>query len=136
MRVNAYLNFDGRCEEAIGFYMKALGARVLFKMTWGDGPMAAQLPAEAHKLIMHATLGIGDDRIMCADSPPGRYEKPAGLNVSLQVNDPGEGERIFRALSENGTVTMPYERTYWASGFGMCVDQYGIPWIVNCEQQP
>ncbi len=56
--------------------------------------------------------------------------------MSLHVNDQDEGERICRALSENGTVTMPYERTFWASGFGMCVDQYSIPWIVNCEQQP
>ena len=134
MHINPYLNFDGRCEEAIKVYEGVLGAKLLFKMTWGEGPMAADLPAEAHKLIMHATLAVGDGQLMCADSPPGGYEKPTGLYLALHVKDTAEGERIFKALSEKGTVTMPYQQTFWSPGFGMCVDQFGIPWMVNCEQ--
>ena len=134
MQINPYLNYDGQCEAAIKFYKEALGAKLLFQMTWGESPMANELLAEAHKLIMHATLAIGDGQIMCADSPPGRYQKPAGMNVSLHVKEVAEGERIFKALSENGNVTMPYQQTFWSRGFGMCVDQFGIPWMVNCEQ--
>src|SRR5213594_1960417 len=134
MHINPYLNFDGRCEEAIKVYEGVLGAKLLFKMTWGEGPMAAELPAEAHKLIMHATLAVGDGQLMCADSPPGGYEKPTGTYLSLLVKDTAEGERIFKVLSEKGTVTMPYQQTFWSPGFGMCVDQFGIPWMVNCEQ--
>jgi len=70
---------------------------------------------------------------MCADSPPGNYEKPGGMSVSLHIKDADEGQRIFKALSENGNVTMPFDKTFWSPGFGMCVDQFGIPWMVNTE---
>jgi PhnB protein len=136
MHINPYLNFDGRCAGAMKFYEQALGAKVLFQMTWGEAPMAGEMPPETHNLIMHSTLAIGDGQIMCADSPPGRYQKPAGMSVSLHVKDATEGERVFKALSENGEVTMPYQQTFWARGFGMCVDQFGIPWMVNCEPEP
>jgi PhnB protein len=133
MKISTYLNFNAQCDDAISFYEKALGAKLLFKMTWGESPMANELPAEAHNLIMHATLALGDGQIMCADSPPGQYEKPAGMSVSLHVADAAEGERIFKALSEDGKVTMEFQKTFWSPGFGMCVDQFGIPWMVNTE---
>jgi len=133
MQVSTYLNFNAQCDDAIKFYEQALGAKVLFKMTWGESPMASELPAEAHNLIMHSTLSIGDGKIMCADSPPGNYEKPGGMSVSLHIKDADEGQRIFKALSENGNVTMPFDKTFWSPGFGMCVDQFGIPWMVNTE---
>lgn len=133
MKINTYLTFNGQCAEAIKFYEQAIGAKVLFKMTWGESPMAGELPAEMHNMIMHATLELGDGQLMCADSPPGSYEKPAGMSVSLHVSDITEGERVFKALSENGSVTMPFEKTFWSPGFGMCVDKFGIPWMVNTE---
>jgi PhnB protein len=83
---------------------------------------------------MHATLSVGDETLMGADSPPGRYQQPKGMNVSIHVKDTAEGERIFNALAENGNITMPFEKTFWSPGFGMCVDQFGIPWMVNTEQ--
>lgn len=131
MQVSTYLNFNGQCEAALKFYEQVLGAKVLFKMTWGESPMANELPAAAHGLIMHASLAIGNDQIMGADSPPGRYQKPAGMNVSLHVQDAAEGERVFNALSAGGEVTMPFAKTFWSPGFGMCVDKFGIPWMVN-----
>lgn len=136
MYVNTYLNFNGQCEEALKFYEKAIGAKVLFKMTWGESPMAGQLPAEAHGLIMHSSVKVGEGAIMCADAPPDRYQKPAGMNVSLHVKDAAEAERLFNALSENGQVTMPFSKTFWSPGFGMCVDKYGIPWMINTEGEP
>src|ERR1700730_8911394 len=115
------------------FYEQVLGGKIAFSMTWGEMPGADQSPAETHKQIMHATLIVGEARLMGADSPPGRYQQPKGIDVSIHVKDTAEGERIFNALAENGRVTMPFEETFWAARFGMLVDQFGIPWMVNCE---
>jgi PhnB protein len=134
MRLNPYANFNGRCEEAFKFYERVLGGKITFSMTWGEMPGADQFPAESHKLIMHATINIGDGVLMGADSPPGQYQQPQGMNVSLHVKGVDEGERLFKALAGNGKVTMPFEKTFWSPGFGMCVDQFGIPWMVNCVE--
>jgi len=133
MQLNPYLNFNGQCEQAFKFYEAVLGGKITFSMTWGEMPGADQSPRDTHKLIMHATLSVGDQVVMGADSPPGRYEKPKGMNVSLHLKDKAEGERIFNALAEGGNITMPFQQTFWSPGFGMCVDRFGIPWMVNCE---
>jgi len=134
MKVNPYLNFNGQCEAAFKFYEQVLGGRITFSMTWGEMPGADKLPAETHKLIGHATLTLGDQVLMGADALPGQYQQPQGMNVSLHLKDLAEGERIFNALAESGSVTMPFQQTFWSPGFGMCVDQFGVPWMVNCEQ--
>ena len=92
------------------------------------------MPSEWRKKILHARLTVGDQALMGSDAPPERYDKPQGFSVSLNVDKPAEAERIFRALSENGKVQMPLEQTFWAVRFGMCVDRFGTPWMVNCEQ--
>jgi PhnB protein len=102
-------------------------------MTWGECPDAEQMPSETHKLIMHTTLAIGEAVLMGADSPPNSYKPPKGIYVSLHFKGKAEGERVFQALSESGNVQMPFQQTFWAAGFGMCVDRFGIPWMVNCE---
>ena len=71
-----------------------------------------------------------------SDAPPGRYEEPKGFSVSVQIKDPAEAERIFQALAENGKVQMPIQQTFWAERFGMLVDQFGTPWMINCEKAP
>jgi PhnB protein len=136
MQLNPYLNFNGQCEAAFKFYEKVLGGKITFMMTWGEMPGADQFPAESHGLIMHATLSVGDEILMGADSPPVRYLQPTGMNVSLHLKDIAECERIFNSLAENGTVQMPFQQTFWSPGFGMCVDRFGIPWMVNCEHAP
>ena len=133
MQINPYLTFNGQCEEAFKFYERVLAGKITFTMTWGEMPEANQFPAEAHKLIMHATLSVGDQVLMGADSPPGSYQQPQGMNVSLHLKDAEAGERVFNALAENGSVTMPFQKTFWSPGFGMCVDQFGIPWMVNTD---
>ena len=133
MHINTYLNFNGQCREAFEFYAGVLGGQITFSMTWGEMPGADQFPKETHHLIMHATLNVGDGVVMGADSPPGRYQQPKGMNVSIHTSDKAEGDRIFKALSEGGNVTMPFEQTFWSPGFGMCVDRFGIPWMVNTE---
>ncbi|MGH9933003.1 MAG: VOC family protein [Pyrinomonadaceae bacterium] len=134
MQLNPYLLFNGQCEAAFKFYEQVLGGKITFTMTWREMPGANQFPAEAHKLIMHATLSVGDEVLMGADSLPGSYQQPKGINVSLHLKDTAEGERIFNSLAENGSVQMPFQQTFWSPGFGMCVDPFGIPWMVNCEQ--
>jgi PhnB protein len=134
MQLSPYLSFNGQCEAAFKCYEQVLGAKIIFKMTWGEMPGAEQFPAEMHKLIMHSTLNVGDQILMGADPPPDRYQQPKGINVSLHLKEVAEAERIFNALAENGSVTMPFGRTFWSPGFGMCEDQFGIPWMVNCDQ--
>jgi PhnB protein len=97
-------------------------------------PAADHVPAEWRSKIMHAKLAVGDMVLMGSDAPPGRFDKPKGFSVTLGLSDPAEAERIFAALAENGTVQMPLEQTFWAARFGMCVDRFGIPWMINCEQ--
>ena len=136
MHLNPHVNFNGECEAAFKFYEQVLGGKITFSMTWGEMPGADQFPKETHKLIMHTSLNVGDQVLMGADSPPGRYEKPKGMTVGVSLKDIAECERIFNALAENGNVTMPFAKTFWSTGFGMCVDRFGIPWMVNCEQAP
>ncbi len=133
MQLNPYVNFNGQCEAAFKFYEKVLGGKITFSMTWGEMPGAEQFPAESHKLIMHSTLSLGDKLLMGADAPPGRYQEPKGMNLSLHFKDKAEAERIFKALAEGGSVTMPFEKTFWSPGFGMCVDKFGVPWMINTE---
>ena len=134
MQLNAYLTFNGQCEEAFKFYERCLGGKIVAMMPHEGTPVAKHVPAEWRNKILHARLTVGDQVMMGSDAPPGRYEEPKGFSVSVQIKDPAEAERIFHALAENGKVQMPLEQTFWAIRFGMCVDRFGIPWMVNCEK--
>lgn len=133
MQIIPHLNFNGQCREAFETYAKVLGGQITYMGTWAEMPGADQFPPEMHKLIMHATISLGDQMIMGADSPPDRYEKPQGLWVSINVKDVADGERIFKALADGGSETMPFQETFWSPGFGMCTDRFGTPWMVNTE---
>jgi PhnB protein len=134
MQLNPYLVFNGQCETAFKFYEKALGGKIEGMMTFGASPMAQQAPPDWKNKIMHARLVVDGQALMGSDAPPDRYQKPAGFSVSLQVKDPGDAERVFQALAENGTIQMPIQKTFWSVRFGMLVDRFGIPWMINCEQ--
>ena len=134
MQLNPYLNFNGQCEAAFKFYERCLGGEIVFTMTYGESPMADKVPAEWRKKILHARLMVGDQALMGADAPPEHYEKPKGFSVSVGIDDPADAERVFHALAEKGTVSMPIQKTFWAERFGMLVDQFGIPWMINCEK--
>jgi PhnB protein len=134
MQLNPYLTFDGQCEAAFKFYEKVLGGKIEAMMTYGSSPMAEQTPADWRNKIMHARLTVGDKMLMASDAPPDRREAMKGFSVTISLDDPGQAERIFHALSENGTVQMPIQQTFWAARFGMLVDQFGTPWMINCEQ--
>jgi PhnB protein len=96
--------------------------------------MAEQTPPGWRNKIMHARLTVGDKMLMASDAPPDRYEAMKGFMVTLGIGDPSEAERLFHVLSENGTVQMQIQETFWARRFGMLVDQFGTPWMINCEK--
>jgi len=134
MQLNPYLSFDGNCDEAFKFYEKALGGKILFKMTYGESPMAKETPKELLGKVMHTRIEVSGKILMASDAPCNRYEKPQGFHVTLGVDTIAEAERLFKALSEKGTVGMPIQETFWAHRFGMLVDQFGIPWMINYEK--
>jgi PhnB protein len=134
MQLNPNLMFNGQCEAAFRFYEKVLGGKIEAMMRFEGSPMAAQTPPDRRNKIMHARMTVGDKTLMGTDAPPDRYEPMKGFSVTISVDDPDQAERIFRVLSENGTVQMPIQKTFWAARFGMLVDQFGTPWMVNCEQ--
>lgn len=132
MQVHAYLTFNGKCADAFRFYAKVLDGK-LEMMTNGESPVADQTPPDQRDRILHARLDLGDSVLMGSDAPPQYFTQPQGFSVSIGLKDSAQGERIFRALSEGGTVKMPFAKTFWAERFGMCIDRFGTPWIVNCE---
>jgi PhnB protein len=134
MDLAPYLVFDGRCEEAFRFYEQSLGGRIVAMVTYGESPMAQHAPPEWHGKILHARLALGDKVLMGSDGPPGRHEAMQGFSVTLTTDDPAEAERVFLALAEEGTVRMQLQETFWAQRFGMLVDRFGTPWMVNCEK--
>ncbi len=133
MQINAYLSFDGTCADAFKFYEKCLGGKIVMAMTYKDSPMASQMPPEMGSKILHTTMEVAGGNLMGSDSPPGRYEKPKGLWVSIGMRDTAKGETIFNELAEGGTVVMPFQKTFWAAGFGMVIDRFAIPWMINCQ---
>jgi len=108
------LSFDGQCEAAFHFYERRLNGKIAFMLRWGESPMAKDAPAEWSEKIFHATLVVGDTAFMGADAVPGSYESPRGFSFMLSVDDAGETERVFGALAENGTVSMPLQETFWS----------------------
>ncbi|HXE21488.1 MAG TPA: VOC family protein [Rhodoferax sp.] len=132
-----YLAFDGNCADAMRFYAKALGAR-LDIMTNAQSPYADQTPKEHLGRVMHARLALQDGNSLYAgDCPPGMpYSGVHGVSITLNFDTTAEAERVFNLLCEGGKVTMAWGETFWAKGFGMLIDKYGCPWIVNGEMVP
>lgn len=131
MKLVTYVNFNGDCRQAFEFYREVLGGDIQM-FTYGDMPMEG-MSEEMKQQVMHAQLQIGDEKLMGSDTPGGDYAPPQSAHVSVHIDSPEEAERIFEALSEGGTVEMPIGQQPWATRFGMAVDRFGIPWMVNCE---
>ena len=133
MQLNTYVTFNGQCEAAFKFYEQCLGGKIEAMFTHAGTPAAGQVPPEWLNKIMHARLRVDEGILMGSDAPPDRYKGTHGFSVSIAIEKPADAERIFKALSENGKVHMPIGQTFWAERFGMLTDQFGIPWMVNCE---
>ena len=133
MELSTYLNFNGQCAEAFKVYEGLLGGRIVMMQRHGDSPMKDQVAADWQDKVLHARLELGQQALMGSDAPPDRYSAPKGIFVSISIGDVTQARRIFSGLAEGGSVEMPFEKTFWAAGFGMLVDRFGVPWMVNCE---
>jgi len=130
MRVEPYLFFEGRCEEAIAFYREALGAEVTMMMRCKECPEPYEGQPGTEDNVMHASLRIGDTTVMASD---GRCQGRAafqGFSLSISVTDEAQAERFFAALSDGGQVQMPLAKTFYSPLFGMVADRFGVSWMV------
>ncbi|MGH7659156.1 MAG: VOC family protein [Gemmatimonadales bacterium] len=133
MQVNPYLFFNGQCEAAFRFYEEALGGKITAMMSFADAP-AGQGGPESQNGIMHACLEVGEGRLMGSDDPGGDFKAPKGFYVQIAIGKVSDAERVFSTLAKGGKVNVPFEQSFWATRFGMLVDQFGIPWMVNCYE--
>jgi PhnB protein len=129
--VQPYLFFGGRCDEAIQFYRQALGAEVLMLSRFKDSPEPGMAQPGMEEKVMHASFRVGDTTLMASDGQCEGEGKFEGFSLSITVPDEAEAERVFGALSENGQVTMPLEKTFWSPRFGMLTDRFGVGWMVS-----
>ena len=133
-----YLAFNGQCADAMRFYERALESRLEILMSNGESPMAAYCPVEDHGRILHARLILpGGGVLMAGDCPKTMpYDGIRGVSITLNYDTVAEAERAFKALSEGGSVTMAMQPAFWAKAWGMLVDRFGTPWIINGELLP
>lgn len=137
MQVQAYLFFDGRCEEALNFYRDALGAQVGMMMRFKDSPEPAQgVGPESGDKIMHADLRIGDSVVMASDGNCTGNPNFAGMALTLTADDAAHAEQLFQRLSEGGQVVMQLSPTFFSPSFGMVNDRFGVTWMVIVDGNP
>jgi PhnB protein len=136
MYVTPYLFFNGNCAEALRYYEKALGARVLHSTTYGDTPAKDHVPPALHDKVIHATLMVGNTAVMASDdcTPDGAAVTPGGYSLTVSVDTPETAKKVFDALADGGTVTMALDKTFFAAAFGSVHDRYGVRWMVICEK--
>lgn len=131
MQINAYLIFNGNCEEAFRFYAESLHAELSLQR-FGETPGCEDMPASHKDKVMHVRLQKGDAVLMASDNHPDHpYEGLKGCSVAVSVDEVEEADRIFNALAQGGTVVMPMQETFWARRFGMLTDRFGVPWMIN-----
>ena len=133
MQISPYLSFRGECDAAFRFYEACLGGTVGGIFRYAGSPMADQVPPEWADKVMHGSITVGGQVLMGGDVVADRYQQPQGFSLSIQLQSTSEAERIFQELAAGGTILMPLEQTFWAARFGMVVDRFGIPWLINCE---
>lgn len=133
MQVQSYLFFDGRCEEAIEFYKKTLGAEVGMLMRWKDSPDKSMCTPDNENKVMHASLTIGETRVMASDGRNTGNPKFDGFALSVNAKDDADADRLFNGLSTDGKVVMPLGKTFFSPRFGMTQDKFGVNWMVIVE---
>jgi PhnB protein len=138
MPIEPYLNFDGRCEEAIEFYKKALGAEVAMLMRFSESPepcSPGMVPPGSENKIMHSSLRIGDATIMASDCNCKGNPNFQGITLSLTVKNEAAADKAFNALSDGGQVHMPLGKTFFSPRFGMVADPFGVSWMIIVPQK-
>ena len=136
MPVTPYLFFDGRCEEAIEFYKKTLGAEVAMMMRFKEAPDKTMCTPGTENKVMHACLRIGGTDVMASDGRVQNKPKFEGFALSINPKDEADAERVFKALADGGQVQMPLAETFFAKSFGMVADRFGVGWMIIVEKKP
>jgi len=133
-----YLGFNGNCAEAVRFYERVLDGKLEVLMSGADSPVAAQMPKQFADRIMHARLALPGGGVLYAGDAPAHmpYEGIKGVSITLNYDSTAQAQKVFDALSAGGTVTMPMQPAFWAKAWGMLIDRFGTPWIVNGELLP
>ena len=133
MKVQPYITFGGRCEEALEFYKKSIGAEVTGLLRWKESPdKNMKAPPGREEKIMNASFRIGETELMADDGMGNEAAAEfKGMKLAIEVANDAEAKRVFTALGESGIVTMPLMKTFWTSSFGMLTDKFGVPWMVN-----
>jgi|SRR5262249_44862063 len=136
MIVQPYLFFDGRCEEAVEFYRRAVGAEVQMLMRYKDAPHTpppGMVPPGSEDRVMHAAFRIGDSLVMASDGECGGKPSFEGFSLSIAAANEAEAKRVFAALADGGQVRMPLGKTFFSPCFGMLADRFGVGWMVIVE---
>ena len=131
MQVQPYLVFEGRCEEAVEFYRKALSAELTRLMRWKDSPDPQMCQPGAEDKVMHMSFRIGDTTLLASDGRCTGQPNFQGFSLSLTVPNDSEAERLFASLADGGQVQMPLTKTFFSSRFGMLADRFGVGWMIS-----
>jgi PhnB protein len=137
MLVQPYLFFEGRCEEALEFYAKAIGAKVEMKMRYSESPEGCPkgMPAGSEKKIMHAAFKVGDDLLMASDGMNSGKPNFNGISLSISADDEAGVKKSFDALAQGGKVVQPLIKTFFSPAFGMVTDKFGVQWMLLVNKQ-
>jgi len=133
LNITPYLFFEGRCEEALDFYQKAIGAKVLFLMRYKESPDQSNCPTGSCDKIMHGTIQIGQANVLVSDGRCSGKANFEGFSLALTVADGATAERHFNALAEGGRIEVPLAKTFFSPSFGMVVDRFGLLWMVYVQ---
>jgi PhnB protein len=133
MNIHAYLIFDGQCAEAFRFYQQVFGGELML-LPFEGSPTCGDVAPEHRDRTMHAGLNVGGQLLMGSDCMPGDpHDGVKGCHMSVQADDMAHAERLYRELAAQGSVQMELQKTFWAEGFAMLTDRFGVPWMINCE---
>jgi PhnB protein len=139
MQVEPYLFFDGRCDEAVAFYQKALGGELTFLMRFSESPEPpppGMVPPGSENKVMHASMRIGDSTVMMSDGHSQGKPRFEGFSLSITVADEARADQLFVALAQGGQIQMPLGKTFWSPRFGMLTDRFGVGWMINVPAKP
>lgn len=136
MQISPHLNFNGQCRAAFERYQAVLGGTIRTMLTYGESPMAANCDARWHERIVHATLVLDAVELNGSDQLPDGYEAPRGISIIVTLPDADKSRAVFEGLAAGGRVTLPFQSTFWSSGFGVLIDPFGITWEINTDRAP
>lgn len=133
-QIAIHLSFNGDCAEAFAHYERVLGGTINRVLTYGASPMADHVPPSEQNRVMHASLTLGGTQLMGADGVSSHpYAGSTGFSVSLSYPTAEQAAQVFEALGAGGAVIMPFGPTFWAKGFGVLTDRFGVSWMVGCD---